>query len=133
MSRKTMNAATADATVTFLAGRLREVKPERLDLTFIGGEPLLHPHIIERIAAGLQPECAALGTRFGFQLITNGTLMTPAVIERLLPLGLDVVQVTIDGDECSHDVTRLDKKGRSTFAATWAAVLACAPLVKIAI
>jgi uncharacterized protein len=133
MNGKTMSVATADATVEFLRARMDEVHPEALELVFIGGEPLLHPHLIERIAGGLRPVCDERGVRFNFQFITNGTLMTPALVERMVPLGLNLVQVTIDGDECSHGVTRVDKKGRNTFHATWRNVLACAPLVPIAI
>ena len=133
MSGQVMSAETAAATVAFLAGRVAEVRPEKVELVFIGGEPLLHPHLIERIAAELGPACRAAGARFGFQIITNGTLLTPALVERLLPLGLDLVQVTIDGDECSHGITRIDRKGRNSFQATWSAVLACAPLVPVAL
>lgn len=133
MSGKTMTATTADATAAFLGGRLLELKPAQVELVFIGGEPLLHPHLIERIASALKPLCDQHGVRLSFQIVTNGTLLTRSLVERLLPLGLDLVQVTIDGDECSHGITRVDKKGRNTFQATWAAVLACAPLVPVAI
>ena len=133
MNGKTMSKETADATVAFLAERVREVRPATLELVFIGGEPLLHPHLVERIAAGLLAACTPLGVTLAFQIITNGTLMTPELVSRLLPLGLTSIQVTIDGDECSHGITRVDKKGKNTFQTTWNNVLACAPLVPIAI
>lgn len=133
MSGRTMSPATADSTVRFLTERLETVKPERLEVVFIGGEPLLHPHLVERIAAGLHAACRRAGVSFGFQIVTNGTLLTPSLVDRLLPLGLEQVQITIDGDECSHGITRVDKKGKNSFLATWSAVLACAPKVKIAL
>lgn len=133
LNGRTMSPETADATVRFLAGRVEALRPRALEVTFIGGEPLLHPHLILRMARGLREACAAAGTRFGFQLITNGVLMTPEVVRSLVEVGLDGVQVTIDGDECTHGITRPDKRGRNTFAETWANVLACIDLVKISL
>ena len=133
MSGKTMSVETADATARFLAERRREAGSPSLEVSFIGGEPLLHPHLIERIARQLQASCAEAGARFSFQIITNGTLMTRPVIERLLAVGLTGVQVTIDGDECSHGLTRVDKRGRNTFHQTWDNVLACLELVPISL
>lgn len=133
MSGRVMSPATADASARFLAERVVENRPERVDLTFIGGEPLLHPRTIERVAAALKPVCDEHGARFGFQIITNGTLLTPELVERLVPLGLDQIQVTLDGDEDSHGRTRIDKKGRNTFMASWQNLLAVAPLVPVCI
>ena len=133
MSGLTMSAETADATAGFLAARLREAKSSSLEVSFIGGEPLLHPRLIEQIAAQLGESCREAGARFSFQIITNGTLMTRAVIERLVAVGLTGVQVTVDGDECSHGLTRVDKRGRNTFHQTWDNVLACIDLVPISL
>jgi uncharacterized protein len=133
MNGKTMSAATADATAAFLSARVREVRPEKVELCFIGGEPLLHPHLIERISLGLRPACEAIGAAYSFQIVTNGTLMTPEVIERLKAVGLTAVQVTIDGDECSHGITRMDKKGQNTFHRTWQNVLACLAHIPISL
>ena len=133
LTGRTMTPAIADETVRFLAGRVEALRPRALEITFIGGEPLLHPHLVERIARGLHEACAAAGTRFAFQIITNGVLMTPEVIRPLVALGLAGVQVSIDGDECTHGITRPDKRGRNTFAQTWANVLACLDLVPVGI
>ena len=54
------------------------------------GEPLVHPDIISMVsrvkAAGAQAE-----------LITNGTLLSPDLLDELVSLGLDVLWVSIDG------------------------------------
>ena len=133
MNGQTMTVATADATAAFLAERVRTIRPEKVEIVFIGGEPLLHPHLVERIARGVRPAAEEVGARFGIQLITNGTLMTPDVVRRLVDAGLNYVQVTIDGDECSHGLTRMDKKGGNTFGTTWQNVLDCLDLVPIGI
>ncbi|RPJ40198.1 MAG: radical SAM protein [Chloroflexi bacterium] len=54
------------------------------------GEPLLHPKIIEMVT-----RAKALGAPV--ELITNGTLLTQGLLERLVAIGLDTLWVSIDG------------------------------------
>ncbi len=54
------------------------------------GEPLLHPRIIEMVT-----RAKALGTTV--ELITNGTLLTETLLEKLLAIGLDTLWVSLDG------------------------------------
>jgi uncharacterized protein len=48
-------------------------------------------------------------------LITNGTLLTLDVVDRLKPLGLKTVSVTLDGPKEIHDQLRPFKSGRGSF------------------
>jgi MoaA/NifB/PqqE/SkfB family radical SAM enzyme len=61
-------------------------------LIFFGGlgEPLTHPDIIDMVARS-----KALGSRV--ELITNGTLLTPALSEELVQAGLDMLWFSLDG------------------------------------
>lgn len=54
------------------------------------GEPLYHPRIADMVARAKQ-----LGSHV--ELITNGTLLTPAVSRTLLEAGIDVLWVSLDG------------------------------------
>jgi MoaA/NifB/PqqE/SkfB family radical SAM enzyme len=54
------------------------------------GEPLLHPKISEMVA-----RAKALGA--SVELITNGTLLTPDLLDELVSIGIDVLWVSIDG------------------------------------
>jgi MoaA/NifB/PqqE/SkfB family radical SAM enzyme len=54
------------------------------------GEPLFHPNIIEMVALA-----KALGAPV--ELITNGTLLTRDISEKLLKVGLDMLWVSLDG------------------------------------
>jgi len=54
------------------------------------GEPLLHPNIVEMVA-----RAKALGS--SVELITNGTLLTPELLDELVSAGIDVLWVSIDG------------------------------------
>jgi MoaA/NifB/PqqE/SkfB family radical SAM enzyme len=54
------------------------------------GEPLLHPKIIEMVT-----RVKALGATV--EMITNGTLLTKSLLERLVSVGLDNLWVSLDG------------------------------------
>ncbi len=69
---------------------LRHVSPA--PAVFFGGlgEPLMHPDIVEMVAAA---------KRFSpsVELITNGTLLNTATSNRLMDAGLDMLWVSLDG------------------------------------
>jgi MoaA/NifB/PqqE/SkfB family radical SAM enzyme len=54
-----------------------------------GGEPLLHPQMLELIEYAKNA-----GARVG--LITNGSLLTPERVDRLLKAGTDMIEVSVD-------------------------------------
>ena len=54
-----------------------------------GGEPLLHPHMVEMIEYA-----KAAGAKIG--LITNGSLLTPQTVDRLLACGTDAIEISAD-------------------------------------
>jgi radical SAM protein with 4Fe4S-binding SPASM domain len=64
-----------------------------------GGEPLLHPHW-ERLCRSF----VRLGLRTS--LVTNGTLLDDERLERALAAGVQIVGISIDGLEATHDSIR---------------------------
>ncbi|HET7221544.1 MAG TPA: radical SAM protein [Vicinamibacterales bacterium] len=78
-------------------------------ITLSGGEPLLHPHVDDIIRHIRQR--GAIAT-----LITNGYLLTPAMIDRLNAAGLDSLQISIDNVAPDHvskkSLQLLDRKLR---------------------
>ena len=46
-------------------------------------------------------------------LLHLGYFLTPEMVTRLLPFGLDGAQVTLDGDHTTHSLTRVSKRGES--------------------
>lgn len=76
-----------------------------------GGEPLLHPDLFEVLA-----EIKKRG--FSAFLLTNGTLLEHEQAGRLADLGIDGVQVSIEGPEAIHDSIR----GTGSFAASAAGI-----------
>lgn len=71
-----------------------------LSFIFTGGEPLLHPHIFELIEYARKKPLSVF-------LFTNGTLLTPEIVEKLKELQVLRVNISIDGsDEKTHDEFR---------------------------
>lgn len=78
-----MNDATAGQLAAYLLARFAAGKKKRLILDFYGGEPLLYIPRIHSLAERLQPAVEALGGRFEFTLVTNGSLRTGEVAREL--------------------------------------------------
>jgi len=86
-------------------------------LTFFGGEPLLVPDTIRRLARFTKLQAAGRDIRVRFYLITNGTLVTPAIAELLAEIGCHVT-VSIDGPPEVHDQNRVSRGGLGSSART---------------
>ena len=81
-----------------ILGQISEVEKPIVILT--GGEPLLRKDIFD---------LAKSGTQIGLRMVmaTNGTLLTPNIVEKLKSSGIKRVSVSIDGaDEYHHDQFR---------------------------
>jgi Fe-coproporphyrin III synthase len=84
-------------------------------ILFSGGEPLIRPDILDLIRYATQQGRRAV-------LSTNGTLITPALAEKLKDIGLSYVGISLDGLQETHDAFR----GFSgTFARVMAAIKNC--------
>lgn len=111
-----MSASTADLLVQTLS-RERICQGWDLTLSFYGGEPLLSLDLIERISEPLQRLAREKGVKFGFSLVTNGTLLTREVAEKLVPLGLAGAKFTLDGPSEIHNGERPFASGAGSFDA----------------
>lgn len=110
-----MTIETAERVAGWITRQVDAVRPSRLVLTFFGGEPLLNVPALVHIAERCQAHAASLGIRQIVSIITNGLLLTPEIVDRLLPLGLTGVKVTLDGDRETHDRMRPLRGGQGTF------------------
>jgi uncharacterized protein len=128
-----MSLETAAEVVAHAERQLDAVKPQRLTVSFFGGEPLLNLPVVYFIAERLHAAAAARGVQLGLTIITNGLLLTPEVVDRLLPYGLKGVKITLDGDQAAHDRMRPLRGGQGTFDRIVANVRAVAGRVAISI
>ncbi len=108
-----MSPETADHVIHFI--ERNQTGRELLNVTFYGGEPLLSAGLIASMAERLKTIAAKKGLEFMFQLVTNGTLLTPEMASRLKPFGLKEASVTVDGCESSHNLARPFKSGSGSF------------------
>jgi uncharacterized protein len=103
---------TARRILRFVSGKMAESGLDKLDVHLFGGEPLLNP-------AGCRDllELAADHGLSTARMTTNGTLLTPELARELAGLGLSNVQITFDGNQIEHDLTRVRRSGTGTFDA----------------
>jgi uncharacterized protein len=128
-----MSLETAARVAGWTEGRLDALKPSRLILTFFGGEPLLNLPVVYLLAERLHASCAERGIQLSISIITNGLLLTREVVERLNPLGLSGIKITLDGDRDTHNRMRPLRGGQGTFDKIIANVQQVASLAKISI
>jgi uncharacterized protein len=110
-----MSLETAARVAAWIERELDRVQPERLVVMFFGGEPLLNLPVLYAIADRAFAATRARGVAIGLSIITNGLLLTPQVVDRLVPLGLKGVKITLDGDRETHDRMRPLRGGQGTF------------------
>ena len=110
-----MSPDTAARVAAWCEERLDAVGSTSFALTFFGGEPLLNLPVMYYLAERLWNACDARGVRMTINIITNGLLLTPEVVDRLLPFGLNGVKITLDGDRDTHNRMRPLRGGQGTF------------------
>ncbi|QIO54606.1 SPASM domain-containing protein (plasmid) [Rhizobium leguminosarum bv. trifolii] len=92
-----------------------KVRPgERVNLAFLGGEPLANREIIVAATRHAVHLSQATGADVGFSITTNGTLLTPEDGAFFEQHGF-AVTVSLDGLGEVHDRQRPTKAGRGTF------------------
>ncbi len=118
-----------DALDAFLDAQTPAV--DELRITWFGGEPLLGlDRVIEPLTERFR---ARVGERYSARMISNGWLLTPQVSERLVELGVESVQVTLDGPRAVHDERRPLAGGGGTFDRILANLRGCHPDLGIAL
>jgi uncharacterized protein len=128
-----MTLDTAARVAAWTEARVEALRPSRLVLTFFGGEPLLNLPVMDYLAERLHAFCAGRGVTFVIHIITNGLLLTRELVERLNPLGLSGIKITLDGDRDTHNRMRPLRGGQGTFDRIIANIRQVADIVKIAI
>src|SRR5215216_6583031 len=66
-------------------------------------------------SASSSPSSAASRLDMIINVITNGLLLTPEVVDRLEPFGLNGFKITLDGDRDTHNRMRPLRGGQGTF------------------
>lgn len=106
----------ADETALASVDRLfADAKPgERVNLAFMGGEPLINRHVIRRATKYASGLAADKDISLNLSITTNGTLLTPEDAIFFERYGF-AVTISIDGIGEEHDRQRPFKSGRGSF------------------
>ncbi len=85
-----------------------DFNPKKITIAVTGGEPLLRKDIFE-----VMRYASELG--FSWGMVTNGTLITPEIVNQMRKAKISTVSVSLDGLENSHNWLR---KNKSAFKRT---------------
>ncbi|MCA1569836.1 MAG: SPASM domain-containing protein [Chloroflexi bacterium] len=107
-----MATRTADDAVDLLFSDV--AAGERVNLTFLGGEPLLNRPVIRAATERAAAIAAQRDVRIGFSITTNGTQLTAGDGEFFERFGF-AVTVSLDGPGPVHDRLRPLRSGRGSF------------------
>ncbi len=110
-----MTQESADKFIRFMI-RLAETRNAKsMYINLFGGEPLVN--IIQGfyILENLKKYCDSHGISLFCGIITNGSLITSEIIDKLLYYNCTMVQITLDGTKDVHDARRPYKNGKGSF------------------
>lgn len=109
-----MSQSVQDSIITFISNYLKN-GTKLLEITWYGGEPLLCMEIIEPLARQIKRVAKDANCELKTFMVTNGYLLTAAIVELLDELGILKIQITIDGLAENHNKRRHLKNGEATF------------------
>ena len=84
-----------------------------LEVNWYGGEPLLAIDTIEKMVERIVELTNRKGCSFRQNMISNGYLINKEVAKRLKRIGIETIQVTLDGTREIHDSRRVLKDGKT--------------------
>ncbi len=110
-----LDEETSDLVVKWLTRHAETEGLKKIFLVFYGGEPLLNVKPVYHISGRLKKWADERGVAFGLAIITNGSLVNLDLVDRLLPLGLKEIRISIDGEREAHNRNRPFLDGSPTF------------------
>jgi uncharacterized protein len=105
-----------DAMVRRIEQRLAHGRYTGLEIGWFGAEPLIGLSVIRTLTPRLRDLATAHRCAYTAKIVTNGVALLPRVARELvLDLGVNEIEVTLDGPPAVHDARRGTKTGRPTF------------------
>ncbi len=113
--RITMSRPVRAALVSWVERRL--AASDELHVGWYGGEPLLPRayEVVQSLSEDFLRLTSARNKSYSAQLVTNGYLLDRPKMQRLAELGVERVQVTLDGPQAVHDRRRHLAGGGGTY------------------
>ena len=111
--KKNMPKSIQDGLIKFLRANIH--KYNRLDMAWFGGEPLLAADDIEYMTENFLEICRTYRIPYTANITTNGYLLTPEMLKRMMKCHVTSYQVTIDGLEDTHNFQKPLAGGGETY------------------
>ena len=88
---------------------------EKIGITWFGGEPLLQYSLINNVMSNVQKICDSNGCKLQTDFVTNGYLLTEAMIINMKEFGTYALQITVDLNKSIHDKRRILANGEGSY------------------
>ena len=98
-----------------MASLLKSKNTKQLNISWFGGEPLLNYKNILLTSRKIMDFCLENDIKYNSGMTTNGYLLTKKTFISLYDCGIKEFQITIDGNENSHNMTRPLLNGANTW------------------
>lgn len=102
-SARNMDPSIQEDLVRHVEQLLAQGSSRHVQVTWYGGEPLLHVSAVTWLAKTLRDACDKKNATLSSSMITNGTLLSAATAAELRDLGVRRYQVTLDGLAPTHN------------------------------
>lgn len=113
-----MKRNTIDAIKNLIAKRAPSL--DVIKISWFGGEPLAAKDVVyEFCEYVLSLRRHYDNLNFLSEMTTNGYLLKPDILTKLISLGVKTYQISLDGTEVQHNKTRLRLDGNGTFDKIW--------------
>ena len=109
-----MSPEMTSAVVKFICNQVIRDKTQKVGVVLYGGEPLLNVNCCTTVLQEVSQWCKTNNLKFSATLMTNGTLFTEKVYNKIGEY-LSYVHITLDGPQRFHDKTRVKKDGSGTY------------------
>lgn len=109
-----MEDSTVEMVVDHISRKLHQYKCFRLN--WFGGEPLVNSKLVVSLSDRLYKLCRKHRVAFYGSITTNGYLLSEEIVKSLLSVGIRTFQVTVDGTEKIHNVSRPHKVNDDSYS-----------------
>lgn len=110
---KHLDNKAVERIVLYLSKKMHD--KSHVHINWFGGEPLLRLSMLQDISEKLTREANRLNCTLTQFMTTNGYLLTKEVAQSLAKLGIESIQITLDGDESSHNLLRPLASGKGSY------------------
>ena len=108
------NQISVEKTLPQLKFFLERLQPgQKFSITFIGGEPLLHPEAIRAVYEFVEEKTAELNVTPVITVVTNGTLLKGKTLDIIRSMKI-YLTISIDGPKAINDIVRPTKNSTSS-------------------